>query len=151
MFKLLAIGLLTFWFLYPSYSQNPESKGAFSLIIMRPKKIMASGNGMNIYINDKLVYKLKSGRQVRIALENVPLTLRIVYPQNKKYESRSVVIKPSGESDVYVGASYKGLGKKFEIGIIQYPPDVGRIIHNDQKRFKRRKEIEKVNTLPNNG
>lgn len=70
---------------------------------MRAKQVFCSGVKMDVRVNDKSVYKLKSGNRLILTVNSSDtIKINCVYPLIKKYQSKPCIISPTDDNEIYL-------------------------------------------------
>jgi hypothetical protein len=131
-----------FFFALGLNARQPDER---IIYISRTKQLLGSGNKMNLVLNGELVYKLKSGsRLILTSKSSKILNFQIVYPLMKQYKSEMITIHPEDEQEIYLDARYTGTNQyDFMIEFYKIDPEIGKVIFNQSKGYKR----DKIDTI----
>ena len=82
-----------------------------TIYFMRVKQVFCSGVKMDVRVNDKSVYKLKSGNRLILTVNSSDtIKINCVYPLIKKYQSKPCIISPTDDNEIYLNVFYQGEG-----------------------------------------
>jgi len=106
--KLLLVTIFIVGLYSTLLAQNSFEK---TIYLMRAKQFYASGSKMNLMINEKLFYEIKNGTRLIIKSNSSDtLYFQIIYPLDKRYKSKVLVVLPDDKSEMYINLHCWGEG-----------------------------------------